>query len=141
MSTEMLWSQANHTLTIIGHQKPNRRHLHRLHSGYLAALVEGVIIDNHLPSLPEFRKLLGLEIPQTIVVDYNQSYDDMLEACMFSGFQGSLQDSFPVKGNGVVEFDFRYFDFDPKLTPSSSLLEKRSTSPPSDPSTTPVGSW
>ena len=116
MSYEATLNQANHTLTIIGQQKPDRGHVKMLHSGYLSALVEAIIINKNIPSLPELRKFLGIERPKTLLVDYNLSWEEMGEAGNYFGRTASLEDIFPVNGNGVHEFDFRFFDFDPKLS-------------------------
>jgi hypothetical protein len=116
MSYDATLNQANHTLTIIGQQKPDRGHIKTLHSGYLSALVEAIIINKNVPSLPEFRKFLGIERPKTLLVDYNLSWEEMGEAGCYFGRTASLEDVFPVNGNGVHEFDFRFFDFNPKLS-------------------------
>ncbi len=116
MSHGATWNQSNHTLIIIGQQKPDRGHIKTLHSGYLSALVEAIIINKNIPSLSEFREFLGIERPKTLLVNYNLSWNEMVEAGDYNSSMACLQDAFPVNGTGVHEFDFRFFDFDPKLS-------------------------
>lgn len=68
MSNKALWSQANHTLTIIGQQEPTDDHIKILHDGYLSAVVQRIIRGNMM-SLGQFRKSIGLGILERLALD------------------------------------------------------------------------
>lgn len=59
MSPKALWSQATHTLTIIGQKDPELKHIKILHDGPLSDLLEA-IMKGTLPSRDEVRKFYGL---------------------------------------------------------------------------------
>lgn len=54
-----LWSQANHTLTLIGQQHPTAGHIKVLHDGALTDLVQA-IMNGSLPNRDEVRAFYGL---------------------------------------------------------------------------------
>lgn len=59
MSIDALWSQANHTLTLIGQQKPSFENIKKLHDGYLSDLVTA-IKGGTVPDRDSFRTFCGL---------------------------------------------------------------------------------
>ncbi len=67
MSNTALWSQATHTLTLIGQQDPSSEHIKELHDGRLTDLLKA-IQNGTLPDREVTRKFYGLGpvIPEPI---------------------------------------------------------------------------
>jgi hypothetical protein len=59
MSTDAMFGQATHTLTIIGQQEPTAEHLRTLHAGYLSDLMRAIKMGT-LPERQIYQKALGL---------------------------------------------------------------------------------
>jgi hypothetical protein len=59
MSSLALFSQATHTLTLIGQKNPTQEHLRRLHDGALSDLVDAIMAGT-LPDREALRKAYGL---------------------------------------------------------------------------------
>src|SRR3989338_3704538 len=137
------WSQANHTLTLIGQQNPASEHLKALHDGAITDLVQA-IMNGTLPSRDEVREFYGLESLQTetaeappvpivsafhtgiLKVDYGQTLEQMIAASNY-GKGGKNWNSditakrFPIVGTGTAEFEFKVFDFGRDISSESAV--------------------
>ncbi len=59
MSNQALFTQANHTLTLIGQKNPTQEHLKQLHDGLLSDLVDAIMAGT-MPNRETFRTSIGL---------------------------------------------------------------------------------
>lgn len=59
MSNQALFTQANHTLTLIGQKNPTQEHLKQLHDGLLSDLLDAIMTGT-IPNRETFRTSIGL---------------------------------------------------------------------------------
>lgn len=67
MSNQALFTQANHTLTLIGQKNPTQEHLKRLHDGLLSDLLEAIMTGT-ITNRETFRTSIGLPSLQPVTV-------------------------------------------------------------------------
>lgn len=149
MSNEALWSQANHTLTLIGQQNPTSEHIKTLHDGAITDLVQA-IMNARLPSREKVREFYGLEplptevveIPPVLAVNVATTHTGILtvnyalslEQMIAAGHYGENGDNwnkdittawFPIVGTGIMEFEWKVFDFGRNISSASAVKEIR----------------
>ncbi|MDB5265339.1 MAG: hypothetical protein JWM39_52 [Parcubacteria group bacterium] len=108
--------QAKHSLTILEQQGLTAADYAKLHDGYLAALAQAAKAGT-LPELKTFRAMLKLTavMPESfrLTVDYGQTLEQMIAAGNYDWKNDDLTAKrFPIKGDGIVEFEVCLFHFD-----------------------------
>lgn len=101
MSNVALWTQANHTLTLIGQRNPSAEHIKVLHDGYLSDVVEAIVLGT-VPARDEFRKILGLPpLELWITVNRGLSLKEMITAGEYDWVNPEITpERFPITGTG-----------------------------------------
>lgn len=126
MSTATL-RQGAHILALIGQKNDDKDDLTALvETGLLADLLEASnvwSVDRN-----EFRKLLGLcpVVPDVIIlsVDYTRPWEEMIASGKYDRVNKDLTvKRFPIVGEGIVEYQFRYFHFKRRHISSKTAVE------------------
>lgn len=131
--------QATHILTLIQQKNNDRDSLTALvQTGLLSDLLEARNI--HSIDRDEFRKLIGLGnlIPNKIIlsIDYTKSLEEMIAAGNYDWKDEKLTAKrFPIVGEGIVEYEFRYFHFNRGVSSETAvdLIKKEDSENPWEP--------
>lgn len=134
--------QGAHILTLIGQKNDDKEGLTALvETGLLADLLEASNIRS--VNRDEFRKLIGLGhvVPETIIlpIDYTKSLEQMIVAGNYDWKNDELTAKrFPIFGEGVVEYEFRYFHFNRNVSSETAvdLIKKEDSENPWEPAKT-----
>lgn len=132
MSNAALWTQANHTLTLIGQKNPSAEHIRMLHDGYLSDVVEAVVAGT-VPDRDEFRKILGLPpLELWITVNYNLSLPEMIVAGKYGRVNPEITpERFLITGTGESRLlaEIVHFKCDMSLEDVLAKLDTRGLRP------------
>jgi hypothetical protein len=139
MGTPATLGQAVHILTLISQKNGDKDDLTALvQSGLLADLL--IAPDVRSINRDEFRKLIGLKplVPDRIIlpIDYTKSLEQMIVAGNYDWKNDDLTaQRFPIVGEGVVEYEFRYFHFNRNVSSETAvdLIKKEDSENPWEP--------
>lgn len=124
MSKAALWTQAAHTLTIIGQQKPSAEHIKVLHGGYLSDVVEAVV-SGTVPDREELRKFLGLSpLELWITVNRRLSLAEMIAAGQYDLVHSDITaERFLITGTDESKLKAEIIHFNRNMSSDDVLAE------------------